>query len=290
MAEIIKQILKDKAEGMTLEQAKKLYSNVREEVLEQIYSSDLKTEKDFQEIKENLKNLGEKIDKIDFQPKIEVNVPEIKIPEIKIPEIKVPKIEPPVIPEIKVPEPKVIVQKEEKKIEFPEEFKIEGLDEKFETLLKELKKEPQKLEGIAKTILIDPKTGEPYRAKAVAGATAPDPIGLKDASGTKINPAKEDGNLAKALGLSGPGTDTTFTITTQNTTYAIPTSPPTDFYSLIIYNASDTDVYFRFTPGTTAGVKITSGNLLSVDLGPNQQVYVYCGTAGKTINLSYKII
>jgi len=112
-----------------------------------------------------------------------------------------------------------------------------------------------------------------------------DKIQLKDNNGNIINPAKEDGNLAKALGLSGAGIDTTFTLTLANTA-----SPPTDFYTLIIYNASDTDIYFRFTSGTTAGIKIASATNLSIDLGANQQVYVYCGVAGKTINLSYKII
>jgi hypothetical protein len=96
--------------------------------------------------------------------------------------------------------------------------------------------------------------------------------------------------VPQKLGLSGTGTDTTFTLTNANTAYAVPESPPTDFYTLIICNDSDTAIYFRFTEGTTAGVKIAPGSSLSVDLGPNQKVYVYCGTAGKTINLSYKII
>jgi hypothetical protein len=90
--------------------------------------------------------------------------------------------------------------------------------------------------------------------------------------------------------MSGIGTDETFTLVSANTAYAVPTTPPTQPYTLIIYNASDTDIFFRFTSGTTAGVKITPESSISVDLGANQQVYVYCGTAGKTINLSYKII
>ncbi len=105
-----------------------------------------------------------------------------------------------------------------------------------------------------------------------------------------IQLAREDGNLAKALGLSGAGTDTTFTLTLANTAYAIPESPPSDYYTLIICNVSDTDVYFRFTSGTTGGIKIATGIVLSIDLGANQQVYVYCGSAGKVINLSHKIV
>jgi len=90
--------------------------------------------------------------------------------------------------------------------------------------------------------------------------------------------------------MGGSGTDETFTITQANTAYAVPVTPPAQNYTLIIYNASDTDVYFRFTSGNTGGIKIAAGNSLAVDLGTSQQVYVYCGSANKTINLSYKII
>jgi hypothetical protein len=102
-----------------------------------------------------------------------------------------------------------------------------------------------------------------------------------------INPSTEE-TLQKSLGLSGAGTDTTFTLTSANTAYAIPTNPPVDSYTLIIYNSSDTDVYLRFSSGTIGGIKIASDSSLGIDLGANQQVYVYCGVAGKTINLSYK--
>jgi hypothetical protein len=94
----------------------------------------------------------------------------------------------------------------------------------------------------------------------------------------------------KLRGLSGDGTDTTFTLINANTAYAIPENPPTKDYTLVIYNDSDTAIYFRFTEGTTAGIKIAPGTSFVIDLGPNQQVYVYCGTARITINLSYKVI
>jgi hypothetical protein len=119
--------------------------------------------------------------------------------------------------------------------------------------------------------------------------SGPSSIGIRDSRDVRINPAKEE-TAQRALGLSGEGTDTTFTLTTQNTAYAIPTNPPNDFYTLIIYNSSDTDIYLRFTSGTTGGIKIASGASFAIDLGSGQQVYVYCGSANKTINLSYKII
>jgi hypothetical protein len=99
-----------------------------------------------------------------------------------------------------------------------------------------------------------------------------------------------DEGFPAVAGLSGAATDITFTLTNADTAYAIPQNPPANYYTLIIYNSSDVDVYFRFTEGTTAGIKIPPGSYLSIDLGSNQQVYVYCRTAGKTINISYKII
>jgi hypothetical protein len=102
-------------------------------------------------------------------------------------------------------------------------------------------------------------------------------------------PATEQTEKRK-LGLSGSGTDTQFTIVNANTAYAIPTSPPNDYYTLLLYNSSDSDVFVRFTPGTTHGIRITSGSIFSIDLGPNQQIYVYSSFPNKTINLSYKII
>jgi hypothetical protein len=121
------------------------------------------------------------------------------------------------------------------------------------------------------------------------GFAVPSIMGVKNSADTRINPATEE-TLQKSLGLSGTGVDTTFTLTNANTSYAIPTNPPIDFYSLVIYNASDTDIYLRFTSGTTAGIKIASDTSFAIDLGGGQQVYVYCDSANKTINLSYKTI
>jgi hypothetical protein len=53
-----------------------------------------------------------------------------------------------------------------------------------------------------------------------------------------INPAREDGNLARVLGLSGAGVDTDFTIALANTAYAIPVNPPDDFYTYRTSNFS----------------------------------------------------
>jgi hypothetical protein len=144
------------------------------------------------------------------------------------------------------------------------------------------------LENIHRAI-IDLKNSVKEIKPIVAAGGAYKYVGLENINNIKINPATEE-TLQKSLGLSGAGVDTAFTLTNANTSYAIPTSPPVDFYTLVIYNSSDTDIYLRFTSGITAGIKIASGASFAIDLGGGQQVYVYCGVANKTINLSYKII
>jgi hypothetical protein len=106
----------------------------------------------------------------------------------------------------------------------------------------------------------------------------------------RIDPITKRLKVEEISGLSGDGVDTTFTIANANTAYAIPTSPPTKPYTLIIYNASNNDIFFRFSPGTTGGIKIAPDQSLVIDLWGDQQVYIYCATPNTTINLSYKII
>jgi hypothetical protein len=94
----------------------------------------------------------------------------------------------------------------------------------------------------------------------------------------------------RQLGLSGIGVDMQFTIEQANTAYAIPPEPPNDYYTLLVYNSSDVDIFIRFTEGTTNGVGLAAGSVFTIDLGPNQQIYIYCRVSGTTINLSYKVI
>jgi hypothetical protein len=97
--------------------------------------------------------------------------------------------------------------------------------------------------------------------------------------------------LAKTLGLSSIGTDTTLTLTLATTAYACPASSvPASAYTLVIYNQSDTDVYCRFTTGTTGGFRIdASGGSAILELGANQVVYLYSSGTGKIVNVSFKI-
>jgi len=62
--DLLEQILKDKAQGMTLEEAKGLYSNIREDVLEKIYSGEIKEKKNFHGLFEKLTDIDRKIEQI----------------------------------------------------------------------------------------------------------------------------------------------------------------------------------------------------------------------------------
>jgi hypothetical protein len=101
---------------------------------------------------------------------------------------------------------------------------------------------------------------------------------------------KKEPQISEIYGLSGTAVDTTFVLTEAYTPYAVPVNPPDRFYTLIIYNNSIHDIYFRFTPGITGGIKIAPESALSIDLGANQKVYLYSDVAGVVVNLSYKAI
>jgi len=112
MTKIIDQILKDKKEGMTREQARKLYPNIKEEILDQIYSSEIQqnekwaefsnkiieTNNRIEQIEENIggkvkEQLKEQLNEIISQ--VERGVKDIKeaLPDIEALEKKIQKIE-----------------------------------------------------------------------------------------------------------------------------------------------------------------------------------------------------
>jgi hypothetical protein len=88
----------------------------------------------------------------------------------------------------------------------------------------------------------------------------------------------------------GSATDTTLVLTNATTAYACPATAPTGQYMLIIHNASDTDVSVRLTTGTTAGWLIKTGTTYTKVMGAGKQLFLYCASAGKTVNVSYEEI
>ena len=77
---------------------------------------------------------------------------------------------------------------------------------------------------------------------------------------------------------------TTVTLTTADTAYQLPETEQADRRSIILYNASDTDMYYGDSNVTTSnGILLASGAEVSLDISTN--LYAVCGTDSKTINI-----
>ena len=88
----------------------------------------------------------------------------------------------------------------------------------------------------------------------------------------------------------GTGSNGSITLTLINTAYSIPASAPTENYVIVLYNGSDTDMYVGYENSNSNGLLLPSGGRMSFDLGANQVVYAYCGSAGKILSYSLKKI
>lgn len=89
---------------------------------------------------------------------------------------------------------------------------------------------------------------------------------------------------------SGSGSSETVSLTTASTVYAVPTTAPSGKCVLVLYNDSDVDVYWSFVNSASGGVQLPPDGKVVMNLGANQQVYVYCGTDGKTVVVNYKLV
>jgi hypothetical protein len=104
--------------------------------------------------------------------------------------------------------------------------------------------------------------------------------------------AVEDGTSSLLAGNypAGASANGTVTLTLATTAYSIPASASAKSNVLIIYNGSDTDMYIGYDTLTSGGILLPSGGVMNFDLGANQVIYAYCGSAGKIINYTYKEI
>ncbi len=109
-----------------------------------------------------------------------------------------------------------------------------------------------------------------------------------------ISPAteeKQDNIITKLDEVSfptGAGTNSTRTLTDADTSYSVPTTAPTKNYVLVLYNGSDTDMFWGYEDSNANGILLPSGGRVNLDLGANQQIYCYCGSAGKVLTYSLK--
>jgi hypothetical protein len=87
---------------------------------------------------------------------------------------------------------------------------------------------------------------------------------------------------------AGTGSNGTVTLTDASTAYSVPATASTSNHVLTLYNGSDTDMFWGFATLTTGGILLPAGGTLTVNLGANQNLFVYCASAGKVINYSLK--
>jgi len=111
-----------------------------------------------------------------------------------------------------------------------------------------------------------------------------DTLGAKKAVATELLDAS--GNQIVAFGASSFATyvSTTTTLTTANTAYLLPSSEQSGRKCLVIYNSSDTDVYWGDSSVTTStGVLLEAGEKVAIN--SESGVYCVCGTNSKTVNV-----
>jgi len=89
---------------------------------------------------------------------------------------------------------------------------------------------------------------------------------------------------------AGAGSNGTVTLTNATTAYSIPATASTKKHTLIVYNGSDTNMYIGYATLTIGGILLPAGGVMNFDLGANQGIFAYCGSAGKILNYSYKEI
>lgn len=76
---------------------------------------------------------------------------------------------------------------------------------------------------------------------------------------------------------------TATTLTTADTAYLLPTTPQVGRRAIILYNVSDTDIFYGDNSVTTTnGILLASGAEVSLDISSG--LYAVCGTDGKIIN------
>ena len=77
---------------------------------------------------------------------------------------------------------------------------------------------------------------------------------------------------------------TTVTLTTADTAYKLPATEQADRRSIILYNGSDTDIYYGGSNVTTSnGILLASGAEVSLDISSG--LYAVCSEDNKTINI-----
>ena len=95
--------------------------------------------------------------------------------------------------------------------------------------------------------------------------------------------AKQDAIIDELKELSTINT-TTITLTDADTAYKLPTTEQVGRRSIILYNSSDTDMFYGDSSVTTAnGILLASGAEVSLDISTG--LYAVCGEDAKVIRV-----
>ena len=114
-------------------------------------------------------------------------------------------------------------------------------------------------------------------AKKVVGVSA---------SGDVVAGATEDkqDEIITEVGSFSTLKTSAVTLTTADTAYKLPSTEQTGRRSIILYNISDTDMYYGDSSVTTTnGILLASGAEVSLDISAN--LYAICGTDDTTIRI-----
>lgn len=83
-----------------------------------------------------------------------------------------------------------------------------------------------------------------------------------------------------------PSSESSVELTTANTARQVPATAIAFPHELVVSNVATADVYVRTVTGTSGGIKLASGQTITVPLAPSQAVFAYSDVALQTINAS----
>jgi len=116
-------------------------------------------------------------------------------------------------------------------------------------------------------------TGQPFKHSSI--------VDKDDGSYLKV---RANGSINAYASPFGTWVSSQVTLTDANTVYLLPATEQEGRQVLVVYNSSDTSIYFGGSSVvTTNGILLTAGSTLTIDAEAG--IYAVCGTAGKTINI-----
>lgn len=250
------------------------------------------------DVLKELKKLTAAISAIEVNPTINVNAADVTIPEIKLPSISIPDINVPTpqvnytAPDIHIPAPVVNLPAP---IVNVETIDISAIIQAIESNLNKIR-----TNSVGRPLAVRLSDGQNWvkqleqlnKQTAQTVQYMSDVSYIRNAAGTRINPATDEGIRGVSI-PQGSSANGTVDLTSANTWYAVPSTVPTSDYILVA--ALETAVgTVRWgydntgTPSATNGLQ--SPSMLTIRLAANQSIYFASSTAGDDVNWTTKVI